>query len=811
MKTIRTILTLLLLTISTSLFAVDAELSNSSIQEENCRDVLINLLDKDKLNQILTDIKGADYLSKIIKVKEHYSECIKINFQKDIGMNVLYKIYGEPLQHGIAFSNALSSSVLELVNDFDSETLNIGGTNFSFLLIKLTEWLYWISTMLIAIVTASGIYKLIFIMGKKPNDKDVFLVLGKSFLGLALSTPMIVFGGYSLLQVLFLTVMVFATILAKILFTIISICFINVNQNYDIDAVYNSSRVYETIVGNSKPNISMHVCDMTMRERFMLGESFAIENSISQLKHNEFYQCLTDSSITYDQRSLDTFTPKQLLVGQNCAVKYGYLKEGAEYCGSLIFKEDKNKELAEKLGLTTVEYQNKLREIAIEMRTIHCRENATNYINGNERIYCMKQDVNGNLLADNTGRLISVNNGFTDGNDRNDYVSNVTEETRVYFKSFFENKIKAVFRDMIAITKQDNLKKDVDEALGFLQSGWFSSGMVFFINGNGTKDLDNEADAMNNSYRSTFEDFNYESVNEMEGSMYKSTEKLSINTIDGLFKSSEKDVERFRLIDIDVLINGGFNVNGNCQHDLSTCPVVSINPFYSIIHQGEQMMKDTTLINLTLNIAKMVINFTTKTPAFSAFLDIPIAALTAYFLIGFILSNIIPMVPFLFSVSSVLGWVLFGCITMLSLPFLAVYFILPDEKNEFVGREKMIYQLFLQMFLTPVFIVISTAIAFILTSFGIGLMNFTLSVMLTGLGLATDITTVMGIINALLSSGIYTIFTCMIVIVSSSTIYYLPTQMNKYLGIEIKKVEIFGKMRGLVEKNMSLSKLFPKM
>jgi hypothetical protein len=545
----------------------------------------------------------------------------------------------------------------------------------------------------------------------------------------------------------------------------------------------------------------MHLCDISSRERFLSPQAFAIDNRLTLLKQDDYYKCLTDGSNQYKDQSDFYFTPTQILVGQRCAVKYDYIKEEEPYCGKLIFSETKKREIADKLNITNSAYQNKLRSIALDMREIQCKEDPDGAFETMNTVNCMVQDLDGNFKDDGEDNLLRITTGFSDSNQRSDFVSKITEEGKTYFRSNFESQIKDVFKSIIIESQADKYETDLDDSLNFIQAGWFTTGLVFFVNGDATEDMTSELDLLTTTYYSTFDLKIADSNTEEEE--FRKAQKLSITTLDGMFRVSDKGIDNFQLIDIGKLISGETYANGNCQEDLSKCTVVSANPFYTLIHHGQKMVKDATMASSVLNLGKMLIEYFTSNSELSSFLDFPIFALNTYLVVGFVLSIIIPLIPFLISVGKIFGWLIDLCVAMVAIPILGAYYVIPDDSNEFVGSEKVIYQLFLKMFLLPMFLVISMCAAFIFTGFGIGVLHLLLSIMLSGLGLVMDITSIMGIVNGLVGVSIYTILLCSVVVASSLSIHFLPAELNRYLGLDIKNKEVFSKMKNVLENNVA--------
>ena len=786
-------------------FNINFNAEETQITSVKCKDTLIQLLSNNKIDQITKDIKEIDLSSKILKIKTNYVDCLPLNIEEDLSVQMLYKMFGEPVFFSLNLSNFLSKKIITIENK--SSSIEIEKTTLQYLLSVLSYIIFYISVIVVSVMSMFYIYQTMFITKEGFKNADVGKFAFRSLIGLSLVLPVSYFGGFSIIQVLFISLILFGFIIAKILFVVLSLCFIDINQNYDIDKEFERSNIYTTIVSQVKDNVFMHICDISKRETFLNYNSYKIDNKLSKLKQDQYYSCLTGSS--FEDVSSYIFTPDQIRTGKRCALQYGFIKEGEEYCGSLVFNYKKKREIADELTLTSKNYQDKLRQIAIDMREIQCKEDPDNSLLKLDKINCMTQDLNGNYLADNKGELIKINKGFTNSNERTDFISKINEEGRIYFTSNIKEKVKKSFEKMVIEKQKINIEKDLDSALSFINKGWMMIGLVFYVNGDTTNDMTEETEMLLNTYYSTF-DFKILD-NETKKEEYSKVQKLSISTMDGLFQPSGKEKDNFKLIGISDLIRGENIIINNCQSDLSTCSTVSPNPFYSIIYQGQKMISESTKISGILNVSKIVVTYVLNQPSLSKLIDIPLSSVTFYMILGFILSVIIPLVPFLILIFYIIFYIRDIFISLISITILCVYYALPSKSEEFAGSEIVIYKLFMKNLLYPSFIVISMCCVFILSSISIALINIIFSYVLSGLGLVMDTTSIMGLINGTLGIFIYTIFVSAMIVASSLSIKYIPETMNTYLNLDVESAEVSNNMKGMIQQTVSnpIKKILP--
>jgi conjugal transfer/type IV secretion protein DotA/TraY len=785
---------------------------------------------EDLTTKVFDKILGKDDVSlnqKKVNLAANLGPCLASPLEKDVAIKILRIMYGEVLNTPIKIISSLWGGFWGIEINVDESNLN-KSTDIANLIPEIIKSfnniIFVIALFIFAVVYSKEILGLI----DTKNNRNLNF-LGKNTIriltGFSMIAPLPLFEGYSMIQFIFIIMLILAVLIAKVLWLFI---LLSINFSYyekDIEQVMEDQDVKESYTDSISSNIMMHYCDIVKREKYLEEDLYKFNNKKTLLNDNEYYQCLQNEVITPNE---NIFVPDNIKIGNQCAVKYKDLTAEDYYCGFIenFSKLDPSesqvpKEIYEDLHIESNEFQGMLRSSAYEFRSYICKINGNNVVNGsNNKFKCpIKQGISDYAYNTDTGELLFDNTSFKTVDEKRDYIDDIKLRANNNITNYIDSKINQIVTGFIS--KTDDPKEEAEKLKNFLslyEKGFAMAGSVFY----------EKIDYITPSYQSVEEfkkayivdtTINYATVADrrkienfetgMDSSQIFDLDYETIKTITSEIYNgnigSEEDVDkRSIMIGIGELVQS----KTSCVVDFKTCHVNSINPFLDLMHYGNEMIVIGTYAKIAVSLVDKLYGKLTKNilkeQSYAAnrsneIFDFLGSIFSIYLLVGFFFAVLLPFIPFFTFAALFFGWILQSFKVIMGTQLLSLYFIIPEEKEDFSGKEKKIYKLLIKTALTPLFLITGFIVTLIIANISISLINVWLSIMIDSLGLHPNMGTILGILNGLIGVMIYAVLVTLAVIKANEAISGIPMAISQWLDIQLEEEKAFNQLKSLVE------------
>lgn len=763
--------------------------------------------------------------------------CLASPIEKDIAIKILRILYGEVLNNPIKIISGIWGSFWDKDMEVDVDRLNNSTDIINVVpdLIKSYNNIIFIVALLIfSVVYGKELLSLL----NKENTKTLQF-LGKNTLriltGFSMIAPLPLFEGYSLIQFIFIIMLILSVLLAKILWLFI---LLSINFSYfekDLAEIVEQQQVKESFQNSISSNIMMHYCDIVKREKYLEKDLEEFNNKKSLLDQNEYYQCLKTQSPVIDDTK---FIPKQISIGQQCSIDHKeYYTSSLYYCGFIenfsqiptnkgnpdLNDEAKiQREVYRELGIESDEFQGKLREIALSFRSYVCRLNGNNIIdpasspfkcpilNGKEYEYNIETDY-----------IVFNNQKFTNEDQRRDELNRIANDAKIDLEAYIDQKIDRIVLDFLAEDEANDEnseleKKKLENFITLYEKGFAMAGSVFY----------EKIDYIQPSYH-LIEQFKKSYIVDTTVQVPLIEDRTKLENLEtGLNTGQVVDIDYETVVILantwwndelladkenrSIMIGIGELVNSktSCVVDFRECHVNSINPFLDLMHYGNEMVIFGTYARLAVGAVEMFYNRifseAVENENYAAnrgndLLGFIGNVLNIYIIVGYFFSVFLPFIPFFTFAALFFGWILQGFKVIFASQLLSLYFIVPDEREDFAGKEKKIYKLLIKTALTPLFLITGFVVTLILANISISLINVWLSIMLDNLNLYPNLTSILGILNGVIGVMIYAVLVTLAILKANEAIAGIPKAISSWLDIQIEEEKTFNQLKSLVE------------
>lgn len=834
--------------------------ASNAVNTERCKDVLHNVFVKvnKKVMDSRTEEGGREqHLDSLFSFfEEEYKRgkdgnksdlldtdlgiCFAVPLENDIAIKLIRMLYGENVNKPLVLYTSLWGKIWNQNLTLDTQKLNEETEFLNFIpniIISFNNIVFYIAILLISFIYGKSVLSSLYERDPrklKENGNNI----RKIILGLSLIAPISIFGGFSLIQFIFIVLLIFSILLAKILWMFIVL---SMNFSYmekDVEEII----IEEGLVGNYvKPvldNVMMHICDIKRREEFLSEKQYTFNNDIDRLNKNSYYGCLTSSAgyeMTSSLQSDLAFYPSEVMQGKYCAKKHQKIKENESYCGYIErpnLKSAKTEELRlikssayHALGIEDTSYQNIMRGIAYDAMKINCITNGgDNKLNNkNSSFTCVKTNLStGKYDFDSKTRLIQFNNKkIKKPAEKSKLMSDFYENNVEKLKEHFTKKIPEL-ASVVALSKfkNDHIKDEVSSFISLYEKGFAMAGTIFYERVNlllvdkaavsSFKDVYNVYKPLDYFYLQD-QSSNY-SQNILKESEYPFMMSAFIKVLDvfpyllnyseGVINYSLK--EKMKSKGDSLLLNWTDISKGNtqCMEDYQKCNLVAINPFLDLMDTGQQMMYEGVFMQLGVVAISKIFTYMTGsgngiTGLISQLFEFIESLLKIYIFIGFFFSILIPFIPFFIYASLIFAWIVQTLKVILSAQLLSILFIIPSEGQE--GKEIQIFKLMLKTALQPLLLLTGFLVCIMMANISITLVNVWLSIIQDTLGLNEPTTTILSFLNNVIGVIMYAFFVVFAIIKSTEAISVIPKSMSSWLGIEIEEDKMFAKLQENIE------------
>ena len=770
--------------------------------------------------------EGESLSEKRMDLSKNLGACLASPIEKDVAVKILRMLYGEVLNTPIKMISGIWGSFWDRNITVNEDNLNAETDILNIIpdLVKsYNNIIFSIALFIFAVIYGKEIISLL-----NTKNTRTLQFLGKNTLriltGFSMIAPLPFLEGYSLIQFIFIIMLILAVLIAKVLwlFILLSINFAYFEK--DLTEVVKQQQIKETFTNEVSSNIMMHYCDIVKRESFLQENLYEFNNRKSLLEQNEYYQCLkTETPLNKE----DIFIPDQISIGEKCAIKHKSSLANFYYCGYIenfhyIPDDSIPKQVYKDIGIESREYQSKLRNVAIELRKHVCKVSGNNVIDAaSNEFKC--PILNGREYEHNpeTDLLLFNNIKYTNEDQKRNELNRIVSSARSDIQNYMNQKIDiAVIRQISnQEASKETQEREAEKLRNFItlyEKGFAMAGSVFYEKIEYIQPSYDIINAFKQAYivdttvqiplledRSKIEninpnglnsgqiiDFDYETVVELTNSIWN--EEIL----------PEEEENRSIMLGINELVNA----KTNCVVDFKECHVNSINPFLDLMHYGNEMVVFGTYSVVTVWALDKVYNrvFSNAESNYAAnrgneLLGFIATLLNIYTLVGYFFSVFLPFIPFFTFAALFFGWILQSFKVIMASQLLSLYYIIPDEREDFAGKEKKVYKLLIKTALTPLFLITGFIVTLIIANISISLINVWLSIVMENLNLHPSLTSVLGILNGVIGIMIYAVLVTLAVLKANEAIAGIPKAISSWLDIQLEEEKEFNQLRNLVE------------
>ncbi len=783
--------------------------------------------------------KGDSTLSeKKDNLRNNLGTCFSSPLEKDIAIKILRILYGEVVNNPVKIISVIWGDFWDVNVDFNEENFN-KSTNIVNLIPDIIKSynnvIFIIGLFLLSVIYSKELMSLL------NTDKNKSLkFFGKNTLriltGFSMIAPLPLFEGYSLIQFIFIIMIILAVLISKVLWMFI---LLSINFSYyerDLELMVEEYDVKNSYRDSIVSNVMMHYCDIEKREYFINKDLYQFNNKKSLLEENEYYKCLQNHT---PENQEAVYIPDSIKVGQECAIKYKSDSLNYNYyCGYIenfnrLNSEESQlpKKIYRDLGIESSEYQGILRDIAKNLRKYICRVDGDDILDSSNKDFncpvMVGEDYAYNPLTD---YIIFNNKSFSDENEKRTFRNSLALTSKKQIEDYFKTKLPIVASGVLGFKDESEAEKEREKLERFLslyEKGFAMAGSVFY----------EKIDYMTPNY-DTIKSFEkaYSVDSTISGSTKQDRRKVGgkganlsfSQASDVSFRSAfilfqeymSGDLEEFLNEEEEVkkqkksiILGIGELVNSktSCVVDFKTCHVNSINPFLDLMYYGNDMIVKGTYAKLILGavtygynkwFSESIQNKKYAANRGNEILEFISTILSIYLLVGFFFAVLLPFIPFFTFAALFFGWILQTFKVIMSSQILSLYFLIPDENEDIAGKEKKIYKLLIKTALTPLFLLTGFIVTLIIANVSISLINVWLSIMLNNLNLHPEMGTVLGILNGIIGVLIYAVLVTLAIIKANEAIAGIPKAISQWLDLELEEEKAFNQLQSMVQSHI---------
>lgn len=835
MKILKFIKAITFITLTTLTFQVNAD---NILNEKNTSECQLSI---EKLNPNIVDENINDSSLNKDLIKNALGNCSKDLFVINLSNKILYLIFGDSVIESIQIINGILFQE-KLTSDEIKKITGLHITNDSSFIIKTIAKL----TSYFAIFFLSIIYVKVLLNLRKGEIDNTFLKNNlKIFAGLGLLYPMSYLNDFSLLQFIGLTLIVFAVVIANLAWSV-SIFIIDfytlkenlILKNSEIDDINFESNPY--VIKSIEENVMAHVCEIK-RVQSALDLTMGNRKNPEILEQNELYICLKnmDASDISELKGKYPNSPTRFLKTRKCFennVEYKKQLESflgnSDFCGS--FNEETSS-FDKELGLNvsnirnnvflSESYQNQVRNIALKVYKAYCQvNNKENILSEIKKFECIEQDNNYNFISD------IENNSFvtmTSDKSTKNIINSLGIENDI---KDLQNNIKKASIGLID-NNNSNKKEFSSKILNSISNGWLGTTSIYFsspkLEVSYLKIQKTLKDSLSFSveYASKFDEGFFKSLVDIKKNEVNQEIANIIKATTDKRKTEENNennnadyFSKFSLLNM-LKIN-----NLNSSHDYfdclnkdknNNCMYTNLNPFRNMVSEGRTLLTASghaLTLTYIIKTGTMLFIHTEETKkgkvvdtGFMRIIDSLVIVFGTLTMLGTFFSIILPLIPYFLFAAMIVGWIVSSFKAIISIQFLAIYYLVPTDDEDIEGEESNIYKILINSILTPLFLIIGASISFILIHISIGLVNVSFSLVADFLNLLDDHAnatfSLQKILDNLMAYIVYIVFICIFTIKSTHAMYRVPQALRIWLDLNIETNEtMFSEAKRYMER-----------
>jgi hypothetical protein len=773
-------------------------------------------------SQVTVAVDSLKNKKKLSEINFDYEACYEDVFVDNLSNRVLYILFGGVITDFMNASSDLLGDGVDYNGAYDS--LEAAYT-LSALIKQFTVLVNYVALALLSIIAIK-----VLIASQGAVSREFLKSLMKIFVGFSLIAPVAVLDGYSLLQGVLLFCVVASVILANAvwLFVIFTISVFSLQNSQDLNNVDADITAISAIATSFDdvllPNIKAHICDIRAVEK-ALATSVTGVLSKENIEGTPLYQCLQEAPTATPTD--DLAMPVMLRHSRNCLRKNDFLSTSSGtlgYCGYFASADSDIETLRGGYNVLSGAHQIEMRQIATNIHAAVCSTiNVVNVESGLRELFCMQQSGYYQFTySPETGFAIPIGaEVIVNKEGEKQKYKAISQQLLAKFLALkdpianSETGLTSIVRSSVAINE-----KMVTSLLMSLRTGWMGSTMIYTMGNLTTVDYVGFAEMFTKIYRFETRDFGYPygTFNSDRHGFQRPLDDAYASILHNYDINVEKEISSlstkytapaysiYNLVGSPTVINdeslndgGCFALSSGTANESLKCSSQSLNPFYNLIGEGNKLLDYALFPLIVVNIIDEIM-----TQWFS--IQVGFTGILATFLkfviaIGLFISFFLPMIPFFVFATVVIGWVIDLFKMILSMQFLALLYLIPDDREDFEGEESSMYKNLLSLVITPVFLVFGAIVAFAMVHFSIAITNATFSYMVEYMNMPYSPSGITEMIDNVVIVMIYLIITTLLVIKSSSMIYEVPRFLKSYFDLNISTNDgMFRQMRQIGER-----------
>ena len=754
----------------------------------------------------------------------------------------MYSIYGEVILELVDYS-----SIIPIIDDFSTSEARselkkvVPIYQMSNTIMAFTKLVNWAAILFLLIVYSQMLLKY---QTKDGFDKEFIKNNLKIVMGFSLLAP-IGSIGFSLLQAAILAGVFISVMIANSVW-LISMFFIEKmilveqitpdvhNDEYKELVVSIKSEYFDSVTENAKAQL----CDIRTIEK-AINQTMNVDKTFENLQENEIYKCINED---LDNSIIETYNknmPTNFIKSEYCLKKHNIIFSSGSYCGEFSASNYKDiDKVRELLKISNESHQNNIKQTALLMHEHMCKlYSESNKIGFNKEFLCVQQSIGYDYKYDpSTGEILSIMNTSQEQNENSTGISDIVNQiiSSNVLLSNDESNYMSIVSSVILLISNNN--GSIGEFLkGFLydiKKGWLGSASIYFPKNDFILQEDDIVEtllsAMNFTYKgNSLYDGPYVNTLKTNDNITFTKEYIEQKRIEqliiGLNKNFESNNNEESIVSrsenvipktfsvLSIINNGNVFSGGvsNCLEHLNkeNCSIVSINPIKGLVKEGMNITeyaipgKMITLFVQKIFSAKRIDSRGQTQHDGIGIANIASTGFSFLSAIGLFLTYALPLIPFFVFASVIIGWILNIFKTIIAAQFMVILALIPTNDENLEGHELSVYKLLINIFISPVFIVIGAVVCFILMHVVVAVTNVTFYTIVEFLNVNAHSNSISQAIDNIFALTIYVVIITLMIIKCSTAMYKIPEALRQWFNLEVDNEEqMFATLRNIVQK-----------
>ena len=834
--------------ITMAIFLATITISNIAVSEDNVMDVGLSI----ECDQTIRE-KSSEAIESIIKIiidekgdsavrdmsLMFYNGCKKELLVDNLSNKILYLVFGEVVIDALTPILSVMGFTIDDSEEYYSNLRKLHiSVDSSFLANSIAKVISAFAMVFLGLMYGKMLLKY------RGGDIDKSFLKNnlKIFTGVALLIPSDYFSGYSAIQFIGIMGIIIGIVVATSVW-LVSIFMINFYSLYeDIEektraeingfSFYADSARYGINLFN---NINAHICEIKNIETAIDLTMGNIPKTKINIEKNEIYKCITSDIDIKEEIRSNKRTPHDFLRAKKCLLQNdkmkNYVKRDEPFCGKFINDSRITNDLVSSV------YQNEIRDLAIRTRVVYCEEkNEMRVFSDMKPFNCIftnpklnsGADFNYDINYDDDDIAITIHSS-----DESKKTEAVDRLMKLYKEKYNYKKFQKQVEVLILKNLDINNDKNADivkfsNMLSYvIKMGWLGTPSMYFS----TPELDIQVAEINADliFSIAFESENFSDIRgitldgiltDLDFTFNLLTSKTVNHLNDVILDWQEKDqrilsnkkvqqvndvVEDkgsnyFSDFSLFKMVGNDFSISNCLESDSSNdnCIYTNINPFKKIVENGRDVLDlaettyITSLIFDTLWRKAFFRESKEEDISKSSVLNITSLLMTVsgvFIMIGLFFGLALPLIPFLVFSSIVVSWLVHAFKVIIAIEFLALYYLIPTENEEYEGQEINIYKSMITVILNPFFIILGATVSFLLIHFSIGLVNVSFGVIADLLNLIDDRFnsdySLLKLLDNFYAFIVYVIILTILIIKATRAMILLPQALNEWFELDL--------------------------